>query len=77
MSLGPANNFFNIFQTNDFCQLKIAGKCSQKAGNAILVTPDLKISRTPPPPLESRASRARDVPPLPNTFTGNPFMALR
>ena len=31
--------------SNDLSQLKIAGNCSQKAGNAILKTPNLKISQ--------------------------------
>ena len=37
--------FKQHYLIDDFSQVKTTGNCSQKAGNAILGTPDLKISR--------------------------------
>ena len=60
---------------SDFSELKIAGDCSQKAGNAILETLDIKISQgghaTGPP--EKLAPSALVLCP-PNIF--NPATAL-
>ena len=44
---GMYASVISITLSNDLSQLKIAGNCSHKAGNAVLESPYLKISRTP------------------------------